>query len=128
LRRRGIQAVIPERDDQIANRKRRGAKGGRPVTYDTEAYKRRNVVERGRKVKHDSKVIIYNNIEDLAEKRRGKAVHHAVTKIYDAQLFKEIVDEQSSRASRRARPTLSPARARRRRPRSWPRRAGSPRA
>ncbi|WP_197426461.1 IS5 family transposase [Microbacterium sp. PAMC 28756] len=47
LRRRGIQAVIPERDDQIANRKRRGAKGGRPVTYDTEAYKRRNVVERG---------------------------------------------------------------------------------
>ena len=47
LRRRGIQAVIPERDDQLANRKRRGAKGGRPVTYDTEAYKRRNVVERG---------------------------------------------------------------------------------
>ena len=54
----------------------------------------RNVVERGRKVKHDSKVIIYNNIEDLAEKRRGKAVHHAVTKIYDAQLFKEIIEQQ----------------------------------
>jgi len=54
----------------------------------------RNVVERGRKVKHDSKVIIYNNIEDLAEKRGGKAVHHAVTKIYDAQLFKETIEQQ----------------------------------
>lgn len=46
LRNRGIQAVIPERSDQIANRKRRGHKGGRPVDLDKEAYKRRNVVER----------------------------------------------------------------------------------
>jgi transposase len=46
LRRRGVQAVIPERADQITNRSRRGAKGGRPVGYDAEAYKRRNVVER----------------------------------------------------------------------------------
>ncbi|WP_155850205.1 transposase, partial [Arthrobacter sp. Br18] len=46
LRRRGIQAVIPERSDQEANRKRRGQRGGRPVGLDTEAYKRRNVVER----------------------------------------------------------------------------------
>lgn len=42
----GVQAVIPERSDQKANRKRRGQKGGRPVGLDTEAYKRRNVVER----------------------------------------------------------------------------------
>lgn len=46
LRARGIQAVIPERSDQEANRKRRGSKGGRPVGLDKEAYKRRNVVER----------------------------------------------------------------------------------
>lgn len=39
LRWRGIQAVIPERSDQEANRKRRGSKGGRPVGLDKEAYK-----------------------------------------------------------------------------------------
>lgn len=46
LRRRGIQAVIPEPDDQIANRVRRGSAGGRPVSYDPEIYKTRNTVER----------------------------------------------------------------------------------
>ncbi|MFH9656238.1 IS5 family transposase [Streptomyces anulatus] len=46
LRRRGIQAVIPERADQKANRLRRGARGGRPPTFDRELYKTRNVVER----------------------------------------------------------------------------------
>ncbi|MFJ3233639.1 IS5 family transposase [Streptomyces sp. NPDC086787] len=46
LRRRGIRAVIPERSDQIANRKRRGSAGGRPPAFDPEQYKARNVVER----------------------------------------------------------------------------------
>lgn len=46
LRDRGIQCVIPEKEDQKANRKRKGSTGGRPVSYDKEAYKRRNVVER----------------------------------------------------------------------------------
>ncbi len=46
LRRRGISAVIPEKTDQQANRKKKGSKGGRPVTYDTERYKQRNTVER----------------------------------------------------------------------------------
>jgi transposase len=46
LRKRGIQIVIPERSDQVANRKRRGRNGGRPVGLDKEAYKRRNVIER----------------------------------------------------------------------------------
>ena len=46
LRRRGIKAVIPEKRDQIAARKRRGPRGGRPPAFDAEAYKKRNVVER----------------------------------------------------------------------------------
>jgi transposase len=46
LRRRGITAVIPDKRDQIAARKRRGSRGGRPPTLDTNAYKNRNVVER----------------------------------------------------------------------------------
>jgi transposase len=47
LRDKRITAVIPEPNDQIANRKRKGAKGGRPVDFDRTAYKRRNQVERG---------------------------------------------------------------------------------
>jgi transposase len=46
LRRRGIGCVIPERRDQIANRKRKGSRGGRPPVFDTVLYKRRNLVER----------------------------------------------------------------------------------
>jgi transposase len=47
LRRRGIGAVIPERDDQLDHRRRRGPKGGRPCAFDDLAYRDRNVVERG---------------------------------------------------------------------------------
>jgi transposase len=47
LRDRNIKAVIPEKTDQAANRKRKGSAGGRPVTHDTELYKSRNTVERG---------------------------------------------------------------------------------
>ncbi|MFL1432697.1 MULTISPECIES: transposase, partial [unclassified Nocardiopsis] len=46
LRRRGIKAVIPEKADQAANRKRKGSAGGRPVGHDVELYKDRNTVER----------------------------------------------------------------------------------
>lgn len=46
LRRRGIQAVIPQRADEIRNRKKRGRVGGRPPAFDAEAYKDRNGVER----------------------------------------------------------------------------------
>ena len=47
LRAKRITTVIPEPNDQIANRKRKGSNGGRPVTFDPAAYKRRNQVERG---------------------------------------------------------------------------------
>lgn len=46
LRRRGIAATIPERRDQVANRRRRGNLGGRPPAFDKEIYRDRNVVER----------------------------------------------------------------------------------
>ena len=46
LRRRRIQAVIPEPADQIKARLRKGGKGGRPPAFDREAYKQRNTVER----------------------------------------------------------------------------------
>ena len=46
LRERGIKATIPERDDQIAHRRKRP---GRPIDFgddQRERYKGRNVVER----------------------------------------------------------------------------------
>lgn len=46
LRRRKITAVIPEKTDQQANRKKRGSAGGRPVGFDPERYRQRNTVER----------------------------------------------------------------------------------
>jgi transposase len=47
LRRRGIRATIPEKDDQAAHRRARGHKGGRPPTFDAVAYKLRHAVECG---------------------------------------------------------------------------------
>jgi len=46
LRKRGIRAVIPEKDDQAANRRKKGRRGGRPVRHDTKLYRDRNTVER----------------------------------------------------------------------------------
>jgi transposase len=46
LRRRGIQAVIPTKKDQRANRLKQGRKGGRPPGFDRERYKERNTAER----------------------------------------------------------------------------------
>lgn len=46
LRRRHIKAVIPEKADQAANRKKKGRRGGRPVSHDAELYTDRNTVER----------------------------------------------------------------------------------
>ncbi|MDH6580522.1 transposase [Kitasatospora sp. MAP5-34] len=47
LRRRGIRCTIPEKRDQIANRKKRGSHGGRPPKFDKEDYKERHAVECG---------------------------------------------------------------------------------
>ncbi len=46
LRTRKIRAVIPEKADQMANRKKRGSAGGRPVSHDATLYKDRNTVAR----------------------------------------------------------------------------------
>ncbi|MFD9902713.1 IS5 family transposase [Streptomyces sp. NPDC059063] len=46
LRRRQITAVIPEKKDQAADRKKKGSRGGRPVCHDAELYRDHNTVER----------------------------------------------------------------------------------
>ena len=47
LRRLGIKATIPEKDDQAAHRRARGRRGGRPPAFDRAAYKLRHAVECG---------------------------------------------------------------------------------
>ena len=47
LRRRRIRCTIPEKRDQIANRKKRGSRGGRPPKFDPAGYKERQAVECG---------------------------------------------------------------------------------
>ncbi|MEU6174235.1 IS5 family transposase [Streptantibioticus parmotrematis] len=46
LSKRRIKAVIPEKVDQSANRRKKGSLGGRPVGHDAELHKDRNTVER----------------------------------------------------------------------------------
>jgi transposase len=46
LRKRKIKAVIPEKVDQAASRKKKGSRGGRPITHDKMLYRERNTVER----------------------------------------------------------------------------------
>ncbi len=47
LRRRRIRCTIPEKTDQIRNRKNKGRAGGRPPAFDPERYKLRHAVECG---------------------------------------------------------------------------------
>ncbi len=47
LRARGIAHTIPERADQVANRRRKGSAGGRQPGFDPDRYARRNGIERG---------------------------------------------------------------------------------
>jgi transposase len=47
LRRRGIRCTIPDKADQIRNRKNKGSLGGRPPAFDKEIYKQRHAVECG---------------------------------------------------------------------------------
>ncbi|MEU9130394.1 transposase [Kitasatospora sp. NPDC048540] len=47
LRKRGIRCTIPEKSDQIRNRKKLGARGGRPPKFHKADYRERHTVECG---------------------------------------------------------------------------------
>ena len=47
LRRRDIRCTIPEKTDQIRNRKKLGSRDGRPPNFDKDDYRERHAVECG---------------------------------------------------------------------------------
>jgi transposase len=47
LRRRGIKATIPIKNDQATNRRKLGSEGGRPPAFEAVTYKQRHAVECG---------------------------------------------------------------------------------
>ena len=75
LRKRGIKAVIPVKQDQKNHRHNRGSHGGRPPTFDRGQYKDRNTVERcfGKlkqfravATRYDKREFMYQGTVDLA--------------------------------------------------------------
>jgi transposase len=78
LRRRGIKAVIPVKDDQKDHRRARGRRGGRPPAFDAGHYRQRNTVERyfsklrqfrAVAARYDKRELIYQGTLDVASIR-----------------------------------------------------------
>ena len=78
LRRRGIQAVIPVKEDQKKHRRARGRTGGRSPAFDPGRYKERNTVElcfgkltqfRAVATRYDKRDFMYQATVDVASIR-----------------------------------------------------------
>jgi transposase len=78
LRKRGIKAVIPVKEDQKKHRRGRGRAGGRPPAFDAGHYKERNTVERcfsklkqfrAVATRYDKRQVIYQGTVDVASIR-----------------------------------------------------------
>jgi transposase len=78
LRKRGIKAVIPVKEDQNNHRRNRGSQGGRPPAFDREQYQERNTAGRclGKlkqfravATRYDKRQFMYQGTVDLASIR-----------------------------------------------------------
>ena len=78
LRKRGIKAVIPVKEDQKKHRQARGRAGGRPPAFSAGRYKDRNTVERcfaklkqfrAVATRYDKRKLIYQGTVDVASIR-----------------------------------------------------------
>lgn len=63
--------VIPERSDQIKNRKPRGSAGGRPPNFDAVTYRDRNVVERSFNVQKQWRALPQRTDKNVINYRGG---------------------------------------------------------
>jgi transposase len=78
LRKRGITAVIPVKEDQKKHRRARSSAGGRPPAFDAGRYKERNTVERcfarlkqfrAVATRYDKREFMYQGTDDVASIR-----------------------------------------------------------
>jgi transposase len=78
LRKRGIKAIIPVKEDQKNHRRHRGSHGGRPPAFDPGRYEDRNTVERcfaklkqfrAVATRYDKREFMYQGTIDLASIR-----------------------------------------------------------
>lgn len=101
LRRRQVKAVIPEKEDQAANRKKKGSRGGRPVGHDTDLYKARNTVER-----LINKLKAWRGIAtryDKSPQRYLAGLHLRASMIWINDLTRTVCDHTSYRTGREVR-------------------------
>ncbi len=84
LRRRRIQAVIPEPADQAGHPKRRGSRGGRPPAFNEVDYPGRNVIEWcGIATRYDKLATLYRAailIHDVITWTKTHTVRHGLAR------------------------------------------------
>jgi transposase len=98
LRKRGIKAVIPVKEDQKNHRRRRGSAGGRPPGFDPKQDRDRNTVERCfSKLKQYRAVATRSKRRSsrvVTERMRSQLVSSDPQLVAPAQLIGAVGDQQ----------------------------------
>jgi hypothetical protein len=94
LRRRGIRCTIPERSDQIRNRKKPGAQGGRPPEFDKTDYRERHAagcgISRVRDQPPQAPSVAGREVRQTRRPLRGHRHHRSHQRVALTSTFKTL--------------------------------------